>query len=126
MDQQQLIDSKYDNLFKLIVIAEWCVKSDGNVESDPGYFSLTEIPSLPAERDQMWDAVIEEPNEFDEDDLDKLPAGWYITIQLNSGLIFVYSVASKVIAEREYAELEQVYTNWCGTDDDEGQDESNH
>lgn len=110
-----VLDAKYDNLFKQIVTAQWGVKSNGDVESPTGYFGLVEIPSHVGERNEMRDAVFgDEP--FSDDEFTNLTswpdAGWYITQEMDSGIIWVYRMASQAGAEREYAKLERTYAEW--------------
>ena len=108
----RLLAPRYDNLFKLIVTSGWCVKSDGDVESSAGYFSLTEIPSHPGELKEMYEAISSGvlTTEFS---LDRWPdAGWYVTTELNTGLIFVFEHKSKEAAESGYAEALEEYERW--------------
>jgi hypothetical protein len=109
------IDSRFDNIFKTIVSSEWCVRSDGNVESNTGYFSITEIPDHTGERGQFAEL-------FDADELatfEDLKSGWYITVENNQGLIFVYPQATEKVAWRQYNDLNKEYGEWELAEDEE-------
>lgn len=104
--------SKYDRLFKDLVSAEWCVKSDGNVEAPTGYFSITEIPEHPGELADMKSAV-----EQDQDSYEEWPEpGWYFTTENSDGMIRVYAT-DKGAAEILYQSYLKQYAEW----DDESQ-----
>lgn len=104
-----LVDSKYDSLFKEIITAGWCIKSDGHVESPQGYFALVEIPAHRGELVEMFDAV--EPQSLG--DLDEWPeSGWYVTVENSDGLIHVYKCAAKYLAEDAFAEREGAFARW--------------
>jgi hypothetical protein len=108
----RLLDAQYDNLFKTLVTAEWCVKSDGNVEAPTGYFSITEIPAHEGEFREMYAAIEDslEP-EFTVDEAWPA-AGWYVTIENSDGVIFVYEVINEAEAKYIFAELEKQYLDW--------------
>lgn len=102
-----LMDAKYDSLFKSIITAEWCVKSDGHVESPQGYFSITEIPEHPGELKDMQEAVEEGMRPF----TDWPPAGWYFTVEDSNGMIRVYQL-SKAQAEQRFESFLKEFTEW--------------
>ena len=117
-DQGKLLSSKYDNLFKAIVSGGWCVKSDGNVEAPSGYFALTEIPSHPGEFQEMMDALnAGEPASMQHKAEDFPTPGWYVSMELNTGLIYVVEYPSRPSAEKTYQELNENFTNWATEDE---------
>jgi hypothetical protein len=106
--------SKHDNLFKELITAGWCVKSDGNVEAPTGYFSITEIPDHHGELVEMRDAITcdadRAPDEYQF--LDNWPeSGWYFTTENSDGIIYVYKV-DKVSANRFFDEYSRQYSAW--------------
>lgn len=108
------ISEKYDSLFKHLITAEWCVESDGHVESPTGYFSITEIPSHEGELNEMREAVFgDEPNEFVWLNNENWPeSGWYLTRENDQGLIFVWKMASKHEAVKFYRSWQVEYSKW--------------
>ncbi len=102
-----MLDSKFDSLFKSIITAGWCVKSDGHVEAPQGYFSITEIPALPGELREMFEAVEEGTWE----EWYGLPSGWYFTTENSDGVIFVYP-CSQADAEAAFSESLAGYSMW--------------
>lgn len=118
MEQSKLLHNKYDALFKHIIGAEWCVKSDGNVESPSGYFALVEIPSHTGEFAEMLDAIntgLPESMQFPEEDWPE--PGWYVTMETEAGTIWVASYPSKSIAEQTYQTLAKHYNEWATEDE---------
>lgn len=109
-DYIKLLHGKYDLLFKEIVISEWCVSSDGNVESPSGYFSLTEIPNL---ENEMHEAV-DSKEEYEWPD-----SGWYITQELNTGIIWVFEYPNEEKAQKEYDRLLAEFIEWNDDEDDQ-------
>jgi hypothetical protein len=95
---------QFDRLFKELVTIEWCVKSDGHVESPQGYFAIVEIPSHPGELNEMMEAL-STPYDF--------PAsGWFITVEDNMGFIFVYRTSGEAQANELYDLLLDQYVKW--------------
>ena len=108
----RLLDAQYDNLFKTLVTAEWCVKSDGNVEAPTGYFSITEIPVHEGEFREMRDAIYDQLEAELRVDEAWPAAGWYVTIENSDGVMFAYEVDSEATAKYIFAQLEQQYLDW--------------
>lgn len=102
-----LLAAEFDNLFKEIITAGWCVKSDGHVESPQGYFAVVEIPSHPGELKEMQDAVEEGMRPF----TDWPKAGWYFTTENSDGLIHVYKMSHDRSWETFAKTLDQ-YVKW--------------
>jgi hypothetical protein len=108
---------QYDSLFKTIITGGWCIKSDGEVEASSGYFSLTEIPSHPGELKEMYEAITD-GDTTTEHSLDKWPdAGWYTTVELNTGIIFVFEHPTEQAAEIAYGEALAEYMRWLNGDE---------
>ena len=102
------LDLKFDDLFKAIVSAGWCVKSDGHVESPQGYFSVTEIPSHVHELKDMQDAVEEGHTPWS-----TWPeSGWYVTVEDNLGFIYVYPTSGEAQAIELFVKLADAYAKW--------------
>ncbi len=102
-----MLPNKFDSLFKAVISAGWCVKSDGHVESPQGYFSVTEIPEHLGELKAMQDAVEEGQTPW----TDWPPSGWYFTTENSDGLIFVYP-CSQADAEAAFSESLAGYSMW--------------
>lgn len=101
-----LMSSEYDRLFKELITEGWCVKSDGHVESPQGYFAVTEIPSDKGELTEMGNAMGWFENE-------PIPAaGWYFSVEENSGLIFVYAMRSEAEALSIFDKTAAEYAKW--------------
>ena len=117
-DWPKMLDSKYDNFFKAVVTAEWCVKSDGNVEAPSGFFALVEVPSHQGEYQQMVEAVFDEPRtvswaDYMRDHYPEMPApGWYVTTELSTGIIVVMEYPLQIAADKAYRELFDAYAMW--------------
>jgi hypothetical protein len=114
-DSPRLLASKYDGLFKQIITAGWAVKSDGNVESPLGYFALVEIPSSSGERDEMSGAL--ELNEHDQQLFEELTSAWFITREMNTGIIYVYQ-CGELFAKTWYDRLEKIFLMWEAESDE--------
>lgn len=102
------LPSVYDNTFKALVTAGWCVKSNGNVESTTGYFSITEIPSHQEELNEMKAALEDEINE---QDLAWPESGWYFTFESNSGFLWAFKM-TRDRAFKLYEQAEAEYADW--------------
>jgi len=102
------MSSLYDNLFKAVVTAGWCVKSDGHVEAPTGYFSMTEIPSHPGELREMQDAVEDKRVPFST----WPPAGWYITVEDSAGFMYVYPTNGETQAGVLFHKVLDIFSRW--------------
>lgn len=109
-----LVRSEYDNLFKTIAAGEWCVRSDGHVESPQGYFSITEIPKHQGELAEMIDALELDSEQSAQirDLAGGISSGWFVTIENSDGIIFVYEMPSKFAAENAYESLDLDFMKW--------------
>lgn len=105
--------SEHDDTFKLICQEGWANQSSGNVEAPTGYYWLVEVTADGAEQDFMG-TVQSELEKYGQTYIYP-DTGWYVVVQDNQGIWFVYEVPSETAARDIYSRLEAEYLAW---DDD--------
>jgi hypothetical protein len=108
------MDPKYDSLFKALVTISWTERDDGDVEASSGYFALIHIEAGKAYKDSLE----EELGVLLQEDFIMPDPGWYVSKELNTGIIYVYDCHSKTRAVAEYEATLDEYIKWCDDDDD--------
>jgi hypothetical protein len=111
----RMLHQQYDAMFKDVITSGWADSSDGNVESNTGYFTLTTI-----ERNEVTDyltnfATVSNLDARTQSYIHAWPgqlAGHYVTQEDNNGIIRVWAYDSYHEALDQYAKLEQQYADW--------------
>jgi hypothetical protein len=109
--------SQHDDTFKIICQEGWSNDSSGNVEAPTGYFWLVECPD--GSIDNQWQSLLEnvqsELENYGQTYITPDPS-WYVVIQDNQGIWFVYQALTQVGAERAFYNLCEEYNKWEGDD----------
>lgn len=103
--------SEHDDTFKLICQEGWANQSSGNVEAPTGYFWLVEAPVNDSSWEDFLGRVQSELENYGQTFIAP-NFGWYLVVQDNDGIWFVYECINEIEAREAYQILENQYSEW--------------
>lgn len=102
------LHAKYDRFMKMAASTDPSNTSSGDVESPAGYFTFIDM-----HKSEDRQGIIDEVNEWcTVADLDVPEPGFYLVLEDNNGLAFVYEYVSESSARIAFATLDKVYARW--------------
>jgi hypothetical protein len=110
-----LAATKFDASFRDIVSAGWAEKSTGTVESALGHLAFVPISAEDLRTDvqgSLWEAVF-----MDWPELPVPEPGFYLVREDDAGFVFVHEYATRLEAERDFADFEKESDKWFDEDD---------